>query len=271
MESILLANWKPVVEILVLWFILYRILLFIKNTRAVQLFKGLIVLAVIFLVIQELELDTLNWILTKLFALSIFAFLIIFQPELRRGLAKIGQDHLFGFFVKEERIINEIINAVINLSKKKIGALIAIERETGLKAYTESGTIIESKATAELLETIFIPNSPLHDGGVVIQQDRIAAAGCLFPLTQNQKISKTLGTRHRAAIGLTEETDAIVLVVSEETGAISISLEGGLSRDLNKDALERILKELYAPKLKGKAGKKMSVSMRDTIDEIDIK
>ncbi|MBM3253013.1 MAG: TIGR00159 family protein [Candidatus Omnitrophica bacterium] len=269
MEGLFLKIWKPAIEIIVLWFVFYRILLFIKNTRAVQVLKGLILLAIIFLIIQKLELDILNWILTKLFALSIFAFLIIFQPELRHALAKIGQDHIFGFFMKEEHIIDEIVNSVIELSKKKIGALIAIEREAGLKNYIETGTVIDSKVTGELLETIFMPNSLLHDGGVIIQSDRIAAAGCLFPLTQNQRISRALGTRHRAAIGLTEETDAVVLVVSEETGAISISLEGGLSRDLDKDALERILKELYKPKLPGKLIKK--IPLRESLDEMAIK
>lgn len=266
MESIFLKLWKPVIEITVLWFVFYRILLFIKDTRAVQVLKGLILLAAMFLLIQKLEFDILSWILTKLFALSIFAFLIIFQPEMRRGLARIGQDHIFGFFMKEERVIGEIVNSVVNLSKKKTGALIAIEREVGLKAYIETGIVIDSKVTSELIETIFMPASPLHDGGIIIQSDRIAASGCLFPLTQNQHISKTLGTRHRAAIGLTEETDAVVLVVSEETGAISISLEGGLSRDLDKEALERILKDLYKPKMPGKFIKK--IPLRETIDEM---
>lgn len=244
MNEYFLLIGKPILEIIILWFVLYRIMLFVKGTRAAQVLKGIVVLIILFFLTQRLGLETLNWILTKLFALSIIAFLIIFQPELRRGLARLGQNHFLGSFLKEEQIIEEIVTAVMNLSQKKIGALIAIEREVSLKTYIESGVSLQSKLTHELLNTIFIPNGPLHDGGVIIEEGCLAAAGCLFPLSQNPRISKTLGTRHRAALGLTEETDAAVVVISEETGAISVAIGGKLTRDLNQEGLAKILTEI---------------------------
>lgn len=253
MKEYLLLFGKPALEIIILWFVLYRIMLFVKGTRAAQVLKGIVVLVILFFLTQRLGLVTLNWILTKLFALSIIAFLIIFQPELRRGLARLGQNHFLGSFLKEEQIIEEIVTAVLNLSQKKIGALVAIEREVSLKPYIESGVAMQSKLTHELLSTIFIPNAPLHDGGVIIEEGLLAAAGCLFPLSQNPRLSKTLGTRHRAALGLTEETDAVVVVVSEETGAISVAIGGKLTRDLNQEGLVKILTEVSRPQQKKEA------------------
>ncbi len=247
MKEYFLLIGRPLLEIIILWFILYRILLFVKGTRAAQVLKGIIVLIILFLLTQRLGLESLNWVLTKLFALSVIAFLIIFQPELRRGLARLGQNHFLGSFLKEEQIIEEIVTAVIDLSRKKIGALIAIQREVGLKPYIESGVPLQSKLTHELLSTVFIPNGPLHDGGVIIEEGRLAAAGCLFPLSQNPRLGKVLGTRHRAAVGLTEETDAVVVVTSEETGAISVAIGGKLTQDLNKESLAKILTEISQP------------------------
>ncbi len=247
MKEHFLLIWKPALEIIILWFALYRILLFVKGTRAAQVLKGIIILIILFFVTQRLGLETLSWILTKLFALSIIAFLIIFHPELRRGLARLGQNHFLGSFLKEEQIIEEIATAALNLSQKKTGALIAIEREVGLKPFIESGVSLHSKLTHELLSTIFVPNAPMHDGGVIISEGQVAAAGCLFPLSQNPRISKTLGTRHRAALGLTEETDAVVVVISEETGAISVAIGGKLTRDLNREGLTKILTEISRP------------------------
>lgn len=247
MKEYILLIGKPALEIIILWFVLYRILLFARGTRAAQVLKGIIVLIILFLFTQRFGLETLNWILTKLFALSVIAVLIIFQPELRRGLARLGQNHFLGSFLKEEQIIEEIVTAVINLSQKKIGALIAIEREVALKPYIESGVPLQSKLTHELLSTIFIPNAPLHDGGVIIEEGLLAAAGCLFPLSQNPRLSKILGTRHRAALGLTEETDAVVIVISEETGAISVAMGGKLTHDLDKEGLAKILTEISRP------------------------
>lgn len=238
------STWQRVLEILILWFIYYVVLLFIRGSRAVQLLKGLIIIALLLVITQLLGLTTISWIITKIFPISVLAFLIIFQPELRRGLARLGQ---FGAMLKEEKIIDEIVKSASILSKKKIGALIAIEREIGLRPYIESGIILDSKVTSELINTIFMPNTPLHDGGVIIQGGTIVAAGCLFPLSQDQKLSRTMGTRHRAAIGLTEETDSVVVVVSEETGAISISIAGKLTRDLDREILSKILNNLLNP------------------------
>ena len=201
---------------------------------------------------KQLNLERINWIFTKLFGLSILAFLIIFQQEIRRGLANIGQRRWSRFFLKESEIISEITSACFLLSRKKIGALIAIERETRLENYIESGIEIDAKVNSELLMTIFTPNTPLHDGGIVISGDRITATGCLFPLTQNPKVSSNLGTRHRAALGISEETDAIVVIVSEETGGVSVAIAGRLTHDLDREAMERVLSNLYRPDKKGK-------------------
>lgn len=256
MFSYLLNTWRPLIEVAILWLVFYRILLLFEGTRAIQLLKGIIVVLVIFFFVQKLELDTLSWILTKLFALSVIGFLIIFQPELRRALTRLGENYVLGIFLKEEQVIDEIVKSALTLSKNRRGGLIAIEKEVGLKPYIESGVPIDSKISNELINAIFMPNGPLHDGGVVIQNDRIAAAACLFPLTEDTHITKALGTRHRAAIGLSEETDAAVIIVSEETGVISIALEGKLEQNLNKEQLTQSLKNLYRPKEPRKHGTK---------------
>ncbi|MBN3038920.1 MAG: diadenylate cyclase CdaA [Candidatus Omnitrophica bacterium] len=241
----LFVVWRPVLEIAILWFVFYQLFAFIKGTPAVQVIKGLILVLSLFFIslfiAQKLNLTIINWILPKLFAIFLISFLIIFQPELRRGLAQLGKSPILSLFLREERIIDEIMEAVYAMAKKKIGALIALEREIGLKPYIESGVSLDSKVSAELIGTIFMPHTPLHDGGIVIQNGRIIAAGCLFPLTENPKISKNLGTRHRAAVGLTDETDAFVVVVSEETGTVSLAREGKLSRDIDKESLSKAL------------------------------
>ena len=245
---------KILVEIGILWFVFYVILTFARGTRGVQVMKGIVLVVLFFIVTQKLGLDTISWIFTKLFAISVIAFLIIFQPELRRGLASIGQRGWSGIFFRESEIIKEVVRATLSLSKRKIGALIAIERETRLRHYMESGIEIDARLTTELLITIFMPNTPLHDGAIIIAADRVIGAGCLFPLTQNPKVSKTLGTRHRAAIGLSEETDAIVIVISEETGSISVATGGKLTHTPDGTSLEKLLTNLYSPPEKKKKG-----------------
>lgn len=243
---------KILVEIGILWFAFYVILIFARGTRGVHVLKGIILIVLFFIVTQKLGLHTINWIFTKLFAISVIAVLVIFQPELRRGLANIGQRGWSGIFFKESEIIKEIAKAAEAFSRRKIGALIAIEREGRLGNYVESGIEIDAKVSAELLMTLFTPNAPLHDGGIIISGDRVVGAGCLFPLTQNPKVSRALGTRHRAAIGLSEETDAAVIVISEETGGISIATGGKMTHDMDKDALERTLINLFKPEKKKK-------------------
>ena len=245
MKEFLLEAWRPAIEIGIIWFVFYYVLISIRGTRAIQVLKGLMVLFIAFFISQLLSLTTINWLLTKIFAISVIALLIIFQPELRRGLAHLGKNRFLAIFSRTEETINEIVKAAVRLSKRKIGALIAIEREIGLKIYIESGVSMYSKVSNELIQTIFMPHTPLHDGGIIIQEQRIAAAGCLFPLTQNPSISKTMGTRHRAAIGLTEETDAICVIVSEETGAASVAVGGKLTRNLEFPNLKKVLRNLY--------------------------
>ena len=235
--------WKPAVEISVFWFVFYLFFVYIKDSGMVQALKGILLLVALFFVAQVLELESISWILSHLFQISIIGFLIIFQPELRRGLARIGQSPLFKIFIKEEKIADEIIRAVVSMSKNRIGALIALERETSLKPYSESGIALDGVLTSELLITIFMPNTPFHDGGAIIQGARVVAVGCLFPLSQSQKISKTLGTRHRAGLGLSEETDAVIIVVSEETGVISLMTQGKVIQDVDEEKLKELLFE----------------------------
>ncbi|MFC1624317.1 diadenylate cyclase CdaA [Candidatus Omnitrophota bacterium] len=247
-----LSILKVLVEVSILWIVFYVILIFARGTRGVHVLKGIILIVLFFIITQKLGLDTINWIFTKLFAISVISFLIIFHPELRRGLASIGQHRWSEIFFRESEIIKEIARAAFSLSKRKIGALLVIERESRLTHYAESGIGIDGKVSTELLITILMPNTPLHDGGIIISGDRVLAAGCLFPLTQNPKVSRTMGTRHRAALGLSEETDAVVIVVSEETGGISVATHGKLTQDLDKETLERTLNNLCKPDKKKK-------------------
>jgi len=246
---------KPIIEIIILWVIFYRILVFFEGTRAFQVLRGITILLLIFLASQLIGLDTINWLLTKIFAISIIAFIILFQQELRQGLARLGQHHLFNIGLEESEImeiINEITSAVYKLAKKKTGCLIAIERETKLKTYVESGVPIDSKISASLIQSIFSPLSPLHDGGIITRGNRIVAASCLFPLSDNPNFSKIIGTRHRAALGITEQTDSIVLMVSEETGEVSVSADGRFIPIVNKDRLTNILKSFLVNDTKKK-------------------
>lgn len=254
MTSTLLSLWsssKPVIEIGILWILFYRILLFFEGTRAFQVLKGLMYLLIGFLIFQFLGLTTLNWLLANFFAISVLAFLIIFQQETRQGLARLGQQHFFSVGLEESEMtamVEEITTAAYKLAGRKIGCLIALERETKLKAYTDSGVSVDGKVTSELIQSIFVPISPLHDGGVIIRNDRILAAACLFPLSENMHLSKIIGTRHRAALGLTEQTDAIAVMVSEETGNISIAADGRFIPIINRERFATILRDLLLGK-----------------------
>lgn len=250
---------KPTLEIVILWFVFYRILVFFEGTRAFQVLKGLTYLLFIFIISQILGFDTLNWLLTKFFAISIIAVMILFQQEMRHGLARLGQHHLFNFGLEESEIfaiIEEITAVAYKLSRNKIGCLIAMEREIKLNSYIESGINIDAKISAELIHSIFTPTTPLHDGGVITRADRIAAASCLFPLSENQNFSKIIGTRHRAALGITEHTDAIVVMVSEETGEISVASDGRFIPIVNRDRLVNILRSLLVTKPQSKKDEK---------------
>ncbi|HEY8240059.1 MAG TPA: diadenylate cyclase CdaA, partial [Kiritimatiellia bacterium] len=196
---------------------------------------------------------TLTWILQRFSVYVAVALLIIFQPEIRRALAELGKQHMFSSEA-ERPVVDNIVKTVTALAERKIGALIALEREVTTKAIQETGTPIDSLVTPELLSSIFYPHTPLHDGGVIIKDDRVVAAGCLFPLSQREELSKSLGTRHRAAIGLSDETDAIVLVVSEETGALSVAFKGRLRRVQDEQRLRRILSAVLYRGASGRAG-----------------
>ncbi|MFA6599994.1 MAG: diadenylate cyclase CdaA [Candidatus Omnitrophota bacterium] len=245
--DLLIASWRPILEILFIWILIYNLFRFFEGTRALNVLLGLVVMAVIFNIAKFLNLHTINWVLTKMFAVGVVAFLIIFQPELRRGLARIGQNTFFGGFLKKGGTVDELIQACEYLSRNRIGALIAIERDIGLKNFIESGIAVDARVSAELLMTLFAPNTPTHDGGVIIQNDRLAACGSLFPLSQNPDLARHLGTRHRAALGLTEETDAVCVVVSEERGTISVAAAGRLSPDLDSEGLREQLVGLFKP------------------------
>jgi diadenylate cyclase len=225
-------------------------MLFFEGTRAINVLRGIVIILVMFFIIQRLGLERLDWLFTKLFAISIIALLVIFQPEIRQGLARLGQRHLFKLVLRKEeieQILREIIKAVDNLSQKRIGALIAIEKDISLKPYIETGVMLDALISSELIENIFVPNSPLHDGGLVIQQTRISACGCIFPVAEDPDLSRVYGLRHRAGIALSRETDALVIIVSEERGQISLAYEGRLYEGLKKEELLMRMKEILIP------------------------
>jgi diadenylate cyclase len=247
---------NDVIDILIIAYVLYRLILVIHKTRAEQLLKGLAVLIVITKVSEWLQLRTVNYILRNAMTVGVIALLIVFQPELRRGLESLGRSGFLGknffFFNEEEKdmseVLGEICDAVQFLSRSKIGALIVLERETGLNELIETGIAMDSKISSELLINTFIPNTPLHDGAVIIRGDRIMAAGCFLPLTDNQNLSSELGTRHRAGIGVTEISDAVAIIVSEETGTISLAQNGRLSRHLDAKTLKEVLSSIFEVK-----------------------
>lgn len=234
------------IEILILAALLYFVFRLFKGTRGSSILTGLIILfGILYAVTGVSHLDVLNWILSKLMLYITLAVVVIFQPEIRRVLARLGRQPWRNNGISTQKnLVEPLLQCVKLLSKRKIGALIAIEREIGTRAIQDTGTKMNSAVSAELLSTIFFPHTPLHDGGVIISGDRICAAGCLFPLSQKEELSKMLGTRHRAAIGITEETDACVIVVSEETGAVSFAYNGRLRRGLEEDRLRRVLSSM---------------------------
>lgn len=242
---------KDGIDILIVTYIIYQLILLVRGTRAVQLLKGILFLVVIWAVSTWFDLYTLKWLMNQMFTFGVLAVFIIFQPELRRALEQLGRGKLFGRNSADEeefgKEIGEIIKATNYLSRRKIGALIVFERNTGLNEYTESGIPIQSVISSQLLINIFIPNTPLHDGAVIIQGQKISAAACYLPLSENPFISKELGTRHRAAIGISEVGDAVSIVVSEETGQISLAIDGQVVRDINEESLISKLYEELGP------------------------
>ena len=232
-----------IIDVVFVALVFYRLLLLFKGTRATQMFIGLFLLILISFVAQWLNLNALNWILNSLKTVWVIGFVILFQPELRKALTQLGQNRILGLFIKVEEpgTVGEIVKACQQLAGKRIGAIIAIERDVGLKNIIETGTRLDSRVSAEMLGSIFTPPGPLHDGAVVIEKNRIVAAGCILPLSQNPRLARSLGTRHRAGLGLSEESDAVVIIVSEETGLISLAHHGKLTRKLDINALRNLL------------------------------
>jgi len=249
-------RWQALIEIPILAAVVYVILRFIEGTRVAGILKAMAILAAlggIVLVMQPVaKLDVVAWLVNNSFIPALIALLIVFQPELRRGLIRMGRSPLFRAFARTESAVsNEIVEAVMTLSRRRIGALVAIQREVGMRGYVERGRRIDAAVSKDLLVTIFHLGTPLHDGAVVIQNNRIAAAGCLFPLSENIDVSSGLGTRHRAGVGVTEETDAIAIIVSEETGSVSVAMGGQVEFQVERDRLRRILRQEYLEKTTG--------------------
>ena len=239
-----------VLDILIVAFIVYKVLGFIRETRAEQLAKGLVILVIITLLSRLLHLYTLNWILSGVMTVGLVALVVIFQPELRRALEHLGRSRFVNVLDgvdKEEakRMVLEMVEAIDNMSSSRTGALIVIEGEITLNDIVETGTIIDAAVSTEMRGNIFYEGAPLHDGALIVRGDRLYAAGCVLPLTQNKQLSKELGTRYRAGIGITENSDAMVIIVSEETGVISIAQNGNLTRFVDVKKIEKTLLGLY--------------------------
>jgi diadenylate cyclase len=239
-------RWQDIVDIVVVAMLIYWLLVFIKGTRAVQMLTGLAILLLGFVVSDKLEFLTLRWMLSNFLSSIILVIIILFQSDIRRVLTQVGKGTFFRGSQEKFQLIEEVSRAAISLASKSIGALIVLERTTGLNDYAETGTALDARVSRELLLSIFHPLSPLHDGAVIIQKDRISAAGCFLPLTANPRLDKSYGTRHRAAIGLSEETDAVVVLVSEERARVSLVVNGVIGPSLDKAALDVNLRELLA-------------------------
>ena len=253
-------GWLDIIDIVVVSIIIYELLKLIRGTRAVQMAVGAGVLVGLFYVSGGFHLPTVNWLIRNIAGYIVIALIVLFQSDIRRALAHLGRAPFFRYFAKPETAgesIEEIVVASSMLAEKRVGALIAIERQIGLRNYIEGGIPLEAVLTYDLIVSIFQPTSPLHDGAVIVQDDRVAAAACFLPLTVNPKLSKDLGSRHRAAIGLTEENDAVAIVISEQSGRISIVVDGEIERDLDADTLRARLRAVVIQR--GAAARKPEV------------
>lgn len=262
-----LIRISDIVDILIVAFIIYHLINWIRETRAVQLVKGILLLFVLLLLSDWTHLTVLNYILNAAVQVGTFAIVVIFQPELRSLLEKMGHSKVGKIMdlaiynnsdiIKSEKIFDEICTAVKNLSATKTGALIVIEGETKLGESMRTGTELHAEITSALLENIFVPNTPLHDGAVIIRGTTIHSAGCFLPLTSNMNLSRELGTRHRAALGISEASDALIIVVSEETGKISLALRGSLTRNISTESLHKALEKFMTKKTNDEAFEKI--------------
>lgn len=252
MQTVLQAfRLRDVVDIVLVAVVLYRVFVMFKETRAVQMLLGLGGLMVASFLARRFELYSTGWLLENFWSFWVLALIVLFQPELRRALAQLGQSRFFqgmALVSREEQghLLDDVVKAAEALAAKRIGALLVLERSTGLRNYAELGVPLDAVVSVDLLVSLFLPYSPLHDGAVFIRGDRVAAAGCFLPLSRNAQLGRAMGSRHRAALGLAEETDAVVLVVSEETGRISIAVGGHMETALDRDGLQRRLGELFS-------------------------
>lgn len=246
--SLMLIRVTDIVDIAMIAYVVYKLFSILKNTRAEQVLKGLIFVLIFASIADIMNLNTVSWVMNQFLTVSLVFIIVVFQPELRTGLERLGRGRsIFSGDKnkKDEDSINELVSAMSSLSRQKIGALVVLERQVGLSDIIESGTMLNADISSELLINIFIPNTPLHDGAVIIRENTITAAACYLPLSTSNTIAKELGTRHRAAIGISEKSDAVVIVVSEETGNISIAENGVINRYFDEDSLRiRLRKEL---------------------------
>jgi len=261
--GIIKENWRAGVEVLVLWILIYQTYRVFRATRGARILVGLTVVIILMtLASQVLDLKVIEWIIKSAAAVLAFALLIIFQPELRNGLARLGSTNLFSFSTSQQKIfLDALTEAVMKLSKKRFGALFAIERGIELSEYERTGVVIDSALSVELVATVFHPKTALHDGGMILKKERIASAACIFPVSQKQLSDRSLGLRHRAGFGITEETDAVAVIVSEETGAISIVVEEKIYRNLSEDEFREKLEEIFL--IHGEVHKEMAAEELD--------
>jgi diadenylate cyclase len=250
-EALAHYRWfHDTVDIALVYYICYRLLLMIKGTRAFQMLIGIALIVLVLIASRWLEFYTIDWLIHGFWSQIVLAAVVLFQPEIRRTLAQMGERHFFKSLspVEESRFIEETVKASVSMANKRIGALVVLERNTDLSTIVEMGTELDAKVTKELLTSIFLPYSPIHDGAAIIRNGRIIAAGCFLPLTLSSNLSKSLGTRHRAAVGLTEESDAVVVVVSEETGDISVVMGGETTHNVDAQTLRKALSEIFVKK-----------------------
>jgi diadenylate cyclase len=262
-------DWWDLLDIVVVSLLVYEVLKWIRGTRAVQMAIGGGVFVALFYGSQWAHLETVNWLIRNLLSYLVIAVIVLFQSDIRRALAHVGRAPFFRYFAKvesAEESIEELVVAAGLLAKDKVGAIIVVERLIGLRNYVESGIPLDAVITYDLLASVFQPKSPLHDGAVIIQEDRVAAAACFLPLTVNPRLAKDLGSRHRAAIGLTEENDAVAIVVSEQTGAISVAADGAIERGLSTDQLRTRLEALLLHRKSAKATRPKSKAPQSNIE-----
>lgn len=247
-DLLTVTNFVRLLDILVVWFVIYELIVLLQGTKAVQLFRGIVVIAIVKILSVFIGLDTVSWIMDQIINWGVIALVIIFQPEIRRGLEHLGRGSIFVRGKRqnedEERMIKELDKAIQYMAKRRIGALMSIKLDTGLEDYIETGIALDADITGELLINIFIPNTPLHDGAVIIQDNQIKVAAAYLPLSESNLIPKELGTRHRAAVGISEVTDALTIVISEETGEVSITKDNELMRGMTRENYLRYFRQV---------------------------